>query len=78
MPSGGHNKLLKSFNQERIVECGKCGQHMCAKQMKDHWKTYKNGGRGYPRHQSNSMTVKYYELENGKAIKTKSIFAMLW
>ncbi len=29
MPSVGHNKLSKSFNQERIVECGKCGQHMC-------------------------------------------------
>ncbi len=67
MPSGCHNKLLKSYNEDRRVECGKCGQHMSETNRRT---------LGYPKNVSNPMTVKYYELDNGKAIKTKSIFAM--
>ncbi len=44
--------------------------------MDSHWITYQDGGRGHPKHIQKSTTVKYYELENGKAIKTQSIMAM--
>ncbi len=73
MPSGGHNK---GFRNDRKICCARCEQHMCAKEIDDHWKTYENGGKGYPTHKTTSITVKFYELENGKPIKTKSIMSL--
>ncbi len=72
MSVGGHNK---GFPNYRKVECAPCGQHLCAKQIDD-WIKYENGGRGYPDHDANTMEVKFYELNNGKAIKSRSIMSM--
>eukprot|EP01084_Bolivina_argentea_P175491 303894_1 len=66
----------KGIRNDRIIECSRCSKHMCWKQIDEHWILYQNGGRGHPKHIQNAATVKYYELENGKAIKTKSIMAM--
>eukprot|EP01084_Bolivina_argentea_P175492 303895_1 len=71
--SGGHNK---GFRNDREIECSRCSKHMCWKQIEEHWITYQNGGKGHPKHTQNAFTVKYYELQNGKAIKTQSIMAM--
>ncbi len=71
--SGGHNK---GFRNDREIECSRCGKHICWKNIEEHWITYQNGGKGHPKHTQNAFTVKYYELQNGKAIKTQSIMAM--
>eukprot|EP01084_Bolivina_argentea_P280365 479467_1 len=64
----------------RKVECSRCGQHMCKKQIDFHLKVYGNGNGAYLTHKATSTTLKVFELHhNGKAIKrlkTKSLFAM--
>eukprot|EP01084_Bolivina_argentea_P280366 479468_1 len=54
----------------RKVECSRCGQHMCKKQIDFHLKVYGNGNGAYLTHKATSTTLKVFELHhNGKAIK---------
>ncbi len=66
----------KRYRNDRKVECACCGQHLIAKKIDKHWTVYENGGRGYPKHNANTLGVRFYELNNnGKAIKSRSIMS---
>eukprot|EP01084_Bolivina_argentea_P292356 502590_1 len=78
MPSKGHKK---NFASTDYVECAKCRARFLRKWIETHWETYRDGGRGYPKHQCNSNTKKINELEDpldkqSKPIRIQSILNM--